>query len=173
MTKLRLPAPATVISLAALFISLSGVGYAAGVLPRGSVGTVQLRDNAVVSAKVRNGSLLATDFAQDQLQPGPEGPAGPAGPPGEPATKLWAVVNANGKLLRTSHATAVTVKSGSPYLVKFDQDVSACAVIATPGPPNPQVVATAFATNLGVEVHLAKRATGAVARDGFSVAVFC
>jgi hypothetical protein len=82
-------------------------------------------------------------------------------------------VNANGKLLRTSHATGVTVKTGSPYLVKFDQDVIACAVIATPGPPNPQVVATAFATNLGVEVHLAKRATGAVTRDGFSVAVFC
>jgi len=39
------------------------VGYAAVVLPKNSVGTRQLKANAVVSSKVKNGGLKAIDFA--------------------------------------------------------------------------------------------------------------
>ena len=42
------PSPATVIASFALMVALSGVGYAAVVLPANSVGTRQLRNNAVV-----------------------------------------------------------------------------------------------------------------------------
>ena len=48
------------------------------VLPRNSVGTGQLRDDAVTSSKVRNGSLLAADFRPGQLPAGRPGPAGPS-----------------------------------------------------------------------------------------------
>lgn len=59
---------------------MSGAAYAVSTaLPRNSVGTVQLKNNAVNSAKVKNASLRAADFAPGQI---PVGPAGPPGPPG-------------------------------------------------------------------------------------------
>lgn len=71
----------------ALFLALGGTSaYAAGALPKASVGTKQLKKGAVNSAKVKDGSLLSTDFATGQLPAGPQGPAGaqgPAGPQGE------------------------------------------------------------------------------------------
>jgi hypothetical protein len=68
-------------SSAALLIALLGatpLGEAAQqlVLPRGSVGTSQLRDGAVTALKVKDHSLLARDFRLGQL---PEGPPGPPG----------------------------------------------------------------------------------------------
>jgi hypothetical protein len=64
--RLRKPSPAMVVSCLALSISLSGVAYAAGLAPN-SVGTRQLKDNAVVSSKVDNRSLKAVDIAAGQL----------------------------------------------------------------------------------------------------------
>ena len=54
----RRPSPALAISLVALFVALGGGAYAATQLPKDSVGTRQLKKNAVVSSKVKNGSLL-------------------------------------------------------------------------------------------------------------------
>lgn len=71
-----------VVASIALTVALSGASYAAVVLPRDSVGTPQLKTNAVVSSKVKNGSLQAVDFAAGQLPAGPHGPAGPQGPAG-------------------------------------------------------------------------------------------
>jgi hypothetical protein len=77
-----------VLACVALFIALGGVSYAAA-LPRNSVGSQQIKKDAVTSAKVKNGSLKALDFGTGQLpsgaigakgDPGPTGPAGPAGP---------------------------------------------------------------------------------------------
>ncbi|HNC06594.1 MAG TPA: hypothetical protein PLS38_09865, partial [Solirubrobacterales bacterium] len=53
------PGFANVVALVALFIALGGVSYAAIQIPKNSVGTKQLKKNAVNSAKVRNRSLLA------------------------------------------------------------------------------------------------------------------
>ena len=44
--------------MVALFISLGGVGYAAIRLPANSVGTRQIRNNAVTHNKIRPGALL-------------------------------------------------------------------------------------------------------------------
>jgi hypothetical protein len=52
------------------------------VLPANSVGTAQLRADAVVSSKVKNHSLLAVDFKAGQLPSGAQGPAGATGPAG-------------------------------------------------------------------------------------------
>jgi hypothetical protein len=78
----------------ALVVALGGVSYAAGVLPKHSVGTAQLQKkavtraklkrNAVTGAKVRDGSLQAADFGTGQLPQGPKGDSGPQGPKGDP-----------------------------------------------------------------------------------------
>ena len=95
----RMPAlritPSFVISVLALGVAMSGTAYAAGVLPKGSVGATQLKVGSVTSAKVKNHSLLAKDFRSGQLPrgargatgakgaTGPKGATGVAGPQGE------------------------------------------------------------------------------------------
>ncbi|MFM8762606.1 MAG: collagen-like protein [Solirubrobacterales bacterium] len=74
------------VALLALFVALSGASYAAVQLPRNSVGSKQIRSNAVVSSKVRNGSLRAEDFMAGQLprgERGERGETGERGPAGE------------------------------------------------------------------------------------------
>jgi hypothetical protein len=74
---------ANVLSVIALFVALGGASYAATQLPKSSVGTKQLKASAVTAAKVRDGSLRATDFAAGQIPAGPRGPQGERGPMGE------------------------------------------------------------------------------------------
>jgi hypothetical protein len=91
------------LGLLALFVALGGTSYAATALPRDSVGSRQLRDDAVSSSKVKDGTLRSKDFkASDRSElrgargpagpvgaagaTGPGGPAGPAGSPGPHAT---------------------------------------------------------------------------------------
>src|SRR4029453_8790701 len=98
------PSPAMVVACAALFVSLSGFGYAAIKLPANSVGAKQLKRNAVNSAKVKRHSLLSSDFKPGQLPRGAQGiqgvpgPPGAPGAPGTPATRLWAYVSGTGAL---------------------------------------------------------------------------
>jgi len=61
------PSPAMIVAIVALVLSLGGTSYAAIVLPAGSVGTKQLKKNAVVSSKVKNGSLTTADISQASL----------------------------------------------------------------------------------------------------------
>jgi hypothetical protein len=97
--RLRRPSPAMLVALLALFVALGGSSYAALQLPKGSVGTKQLKNGAVTSPKVKNNSLLVRDFKASQrarLQgpqgargpQGAQGPQGPQGPQGQvgPAT---------------------------------------------------------------------------------------
>jgi hypothetical protein len=98
-THKALPRPrltyANVLSTFCVFALLGGGAYAAdkALLPKHSVGARQLKANAVRSAQVKDGSLLARDFKAGQLpagaagpqgDTGPRGPQGMAGPPGEP-----------------------------------------------------------------------------------------
>jgi hypothetical protein len=72
-------------TLAVGLLVAGGVGYAAVTLPGNSVGTKQLKNNAVTGAKVKNGSLGTADLsaaARASLQ-GQTGPAGPAGATGQ------------------------------------------------------------------------------------------
>jgi len=80
----RLPIVLSVTALVVAVLGSTPLGTAARniVLPRGSVGTVQLRNNAVTGAKVKNFSLVAADFKRGQVPRGPAGPAGPTGPAG-------------------------------------------------------------------------------------------
>ena len=88
----------TVLSAAALVVAVFGstpLGHAAGslVVGKNSVGTAQLKKDAVTGPKVKNGSLSAADFKAGTFQPGPAGPkgekgdAGSKGDPGAPGAK--------------------------------------------------------------------------------------
>lgn len=84
------------ISIFALVVALGGTAYASGVLPRHSVGTVQLKKNAVVSGKVKDGSLLRADFRAGQLPAGPKGDKGDTGPAG--SALGWATILGDGSI---------------------------------------------------------------------------
>lgn len=79
----RRPSPALVVASLALLLSLGGTGYAALKLPRNSVGTSQLKPNAVTSAKIKNGTLRKADFKANDAPAGPQGPRGADGPQGQ------------------------------------------------------------------------------------------
>lgn len=64
------------LALLALFVALGGTSYAAIRIPVNSVGSRQIRNNAVTSPKVKNGSLIAKDFKSGQLPRGPKGDKG-------------------------------------------------------------------------------------------------
>jgi hypothetical protein len=77
----------TILSAAALVVAVFGstpLGHAAGslVVGKNSVGTAQLKKDAVTGPKVKNGSLSAADFKPGTLQPGPAGPRGEKGDAG-------------------------------------------------------------------------------------------
>jgi hypothetical protein len=111
---------ANVVSMAALFVALGGTGYAAIVLPANSVGTPQLKKDSVTAAKVKDGTLKATDFASGQLKKGNTGargpagavgPAGPIGPPGSiDAALYYSKVQSDARYL---HVALVTASSGT------------------------------------------------------------
>jgi hypothetical protein len=154
-----------VVAGAALLVALGGTSIAAvSQLPRGSVGTPQLKSNAVTSPKVLNRSLLAVDFKQGQIPrgprglrgfPGPEGapgaagaigpsgpsgPSGPAGPAGT-VTRLTAVVNATGSIARSQGTTSAGRIAAGRYEVIFNQNVTACTYVASVGDPTTGAVA--------------------------------
>ncbi|MEA2139508.1 MAG: hypothetical protein QOG56_2658 [Solirubrobacteraceae bacterium] len=74
---------ANVVGTLALFIALGGVSYAAVKLPAHSVGTKQLKTDAVTSEKVRNGTLRKRDFKDGLLPRGKTGDDGQDGQPGD------------------------------------------------------------------------------------------
>lgn len=95
----------------AFLLGASPVGDAAQrlVIPANSVGTAQLKNNAVTATKVKAGTLTARHFRPGQLPRGAAGPAGPAGPPGAagpPGTSAWQFVGAESGFDSSSPKTA-------------------------------------------------------------------
>lgn len=81
--KLRLkpPSPAMAVACLALLVALGGTSYAAVAIPANSVGTRQLKANAVTSAKIDNGTIQTSDLSSRAVTSlkGATGPQGPAG----------------------------------------------------------------------------------------------
>ena len=78
---------ANVIATLALFLALGGgAAFAAATLGKNTVGSKQLKRNAVTGAKVKNGSLRAADFRDGELPRGERGPEGLRGERGTPGT---------------------------------------------------------------------------------------
>jgi hypothetical protein len=138
------PSPATVIASVALLVALGGTSVAAvsQLAPRNSVGTAQLRNNAVTSIKVRNGSLLRADFRRGQIPVGPRGPAGPAGPagaagaagpagPAGPGAR-WALLRPDGGIVVQSGGITLTAKpTAGQYILNFGSSVAGKLILAS------------------------------------------
>lgn len=187
------PSPATVIATIALLVALAGTGYAAATLPRNSVGSAQLQNNAVTTSKVKNHSLLKIDFAANQVPSGPRGsvgppgppgaagargPTGPAGAPGAAGSGLWAVINPLGTLARGSGVVSVSHTTTGTYRVQFNKNISACAWLATIGSATTVTsfgfIETELSTGTTDTVHIETRDTGGFPADrGFHLAVLC
>lgn len=73
---------ANVMSSVGVFIALSGTSYAAVKLSAKSVGERELKDSAVTSSKIQDGTIAAADLAAAALTAGPRGPRGGEGPAG-------------------------------------------------------------------------------------------
>jgi hypothetical protein len=108
MTKLVAYARANVISIIALFVALGGSSYAAIAIPRGSVGTAQLKNHSVTPIKL--GSSITG------------------------VVRAWAYVGANGTVYASQGVRRVShfVSSPNTYgvLVK-DPDLRGCAATAS------------------------------------------
>jgi hypothetical protein len=59
---IRLPSPAMGVALVALLVALSGTTYAAV-----RIGTAQIKNNAITSAKIRNGHVRSVDLARNSV----------------------------------------------------------------------------------------------------------
>jgi hypothetical protein len=143
--RVRRPPAALVVACLALFVALAGTGYATVVnVPRNSVGTLNLKRNAVTARKlapnavrtghVLDGSLLLADFKAGQIPQGPKGDKGEKGDTGTPGlsgiqivTAQKAVVNASsnvqtvncpaGKRVLGGGATTNSISaSGGPFV---------------------------------------------------------
>ena len=144
---------ANVIATLALFLALGGTSYAVTVLPKNSVGTQQLKKNAVTGVKVKDGSLSSADFVAGTLLKGDTGATGAAGatgatgPQGEtgvagPAGAQYSSVDGDSQT-NPILSNAVSVASGTIYLdqagkyamfARLDTTlaVNICAGAATP-----------------------------------------
>ena len=142
------PSPAIVIACVALLLALGGVSWAATTLPRNSVGTAQLKNNAVTSRKVKNHSLLRADFKSGQIPRGPAGPAGPAGatgpagpqgpkgptgPAGAAGTAniKWALVRADATIVAQSGGISMTSHSTGNYILDFGGAINSKLILAS------------------------------------------
>jgi hypothetical protein len=126
--RLRRPSPALIVASVALFVALSGGAYAASQL----VGTKQLKNGAVTSAKVRDGSLLAKDFKAGQLRRGKRGARGPKGDPGPVGPTGPAGAS---PFLATAGSDASLRCASWCYL----SDQPGAAVLSLDSPPSPHV----------------------------------
>ena len=175
------PTPAMLVALLALFISMGGGSYAAINLGKNSVGTKQIKGDAVTSEKVKDGTLLANDFKVGQLEAGSQGPTGAS------ATAYWAVVNpamcydgSCSSLPRSSGISAVFRTGVGTFTVTFTQNVSNCADIATIGQleggsqTEGGQISTLRDLGNGTQVFVdTYDKTGTAADRWFHVAVFC
>src|SRR4051812_3282493 len=65
--RLQRPSPAMAVALLSLVVAMGGTGYAAINLPKNSVGTKQIKRNAVVSSKVKKDTLTGDDVNESRL----------------------------------------------------------------------------------------------------------
>jgi hypothetical protein len=173
----KLPTPALVLSMIALFVALSGTGYAAA--------QHVIKRNSITSIHVKDRSLLAKDFRSGQIPRGPAGPAGAAGPAGPAgptgpagAAKAYARVLSGGDVddPRARGITDAGVSKPAAGVYCIDIEGGAVNVVATldSGGNSGEIRGSTLLTNCPsgkeVEIHTADSA-GVAADRAFYVLV--
>jgi hypothetical protein len=98
---------ANVISTLCLFMLLGGIAYAAA-LPKGSVGTKQLKNNAVTGKKIKDKSIGTNELTPAAVTTlkgtkGDAGPAGAQGPQGTTNSGAYATVDGGSEAFVGDH----------------------------------------------------------------------
>jgi hypothetical protein len=165
---MRRPSPALAVACLALLVALTGTSYATVLnVPKNSVGTPQLKRNAVKPAKlapnavrtahILNGSLLAADFKAGQLPTGAKGEKGDPGPVGVSGLEIVSTVSASSSAGKQQVASCPAEKKvlgggasvGSAQTgvsVVQSQPTSATAWLARAEEANPVVVSWTLRT---------------------------
>ena len=106
---------------------------------------------------------------------GAPGAQGPQGPPGEDATALWAFVDIDGSLFRSSGTATQTNLERNPstgrFDIKFTQSVSNCSAVATAYDPGETRIRDMIGDTVTVNTYLSDGS--ALADKAFHLAVFC
>jgi hypothetical protein len=152
----RRPSPATLISLIALFVALSGSAYAA--LSKDSVGSKQVKDESLVSKDLKDGKAVAAADVVDDSLTGKDLDEGTLGTvpaatsatsadnaahatdadqlggvaPGGYTRTQWALIGPNGDVIRQSGGVNEVNGGSGSFYVGFGSDVSGDAVQVTP-----------------------------------------
>lgn len=132
---------ANVASTLALVVALGGgsAAVAAGIA-KNSVGTKQLKANAVTSAKVRNDSLTGLDLKESTLGKVPSAATADSADTADTATTAAragnvhsALVQSNGTLVagQSLDAASSSKQGTGTYEVMFDRDITDCAPAAS------------------------------------------
>jgi hypothetical protein len=201
MSRHRRPSPALVVACLALAVALGGTGYAAISLPANSVGTKQLKNNAVVAAKVKAHTLLRMHFKTGQIPrgergatglpgaagaKGDKGDRGDKGDKGDPATRLFATVRrqASGGGVEVGPHSGFDTSVARPevglyILTTPSQSLTNCAVLAVPSGKdgsafvNGQATAAITGERTVTVQTFNSSGTDEVNLDFFTVAAFC
>jgi hypothetical protein len=162
--KNRLPLVFSVTALVVAVLGATPVGEAAlETVGRNSVGTIHLRNNAVTSVKVKNGSLLRADFRAGQI---PAGPAGPAGAQGAPGTSGLQTVFTTSAINSTATRTlTATCPSGKTAL--------GGGVAVTPTTASEVAITTSYLANSTTWTASAQEVNAQAASWGLNVVVIC
>jgi hypothetical protein len=190
-----------VVAIVALVVAASGTATAAtlitsGLIKNGTVRGTDIRNGTIRGTDIGNHAIGTTKLSTKTVRSlrGKTGPPcaatdpacrGPKGADGSPATRLWAVVGADGTLVRGSPGAVATklfagVTDGS-YQVALGRNLSGCALLANIGrtdsadmDPDPGEIGTAYRNGVPNAVYVKTRdSAGASADRSFHVAVFC
>ena len=178
----RLPSPAMLVALAALFVALGGSAYAAVVITGKNV-----RNNTLEGADIKNKSLHGRDVKVDSLGGIPikeerlvaSKLAQVNSSKVSDGSAFHAVVGANGTAARSRGMSSAARTGEGAYQVVFGRDVRSCAYTATIGdigaaaPGTGQVATSALASNVnGVRV-LTRNSDGTPSDRPFHLVLSC
>jgi hypothetical protein len=167
----RLPSPAMVVAIIALFSSLGGVSYG---LAKGAVNGREVKNKSLTGKDLRTDSVGGRVVKESSLGPVPS--AGVAAG----ATHFAAVTDQGVPLARRGVLTTFKTSEDGDYQVVFDKPIVSCAFMATVADSSPVSGATRGQIGVGlaasdqraVQVQTTN-AAGAPAKRPFHVAVFC
>jgi hypothetical protein len=178
MFRRLLPSPAMVVAVVALVMSLGGSAYALVITGK------SIRNGSVTAKDIRNRSLTGTDIRRNKIGGGTvkESSLGTV-PSAFQAfgAGRFAVVNANGQLVRGRDISSVARTGEGRYQVIFNADIRGCAYFATIGDPtaagppqNSQISVSSLGSNVnGVAVRTENGNNSAEANRPFHLLVMC
>lgn len=131
------PSPAMVVAMIALFVAMSGAGYAASVA-KNSVGTAALKSRAVTGDKIAKNTILGSRIINGTIKGKDINLATMGTVPSASTAGSFATVTAGGVLQRNRNAVSSANQPGAgEYLVTFNGNVSNCGYYATTGSTTP------------------------------------